>query len=334
MTNEEKYPLIALDTLLSSSEENIRVIIRTRPLNKREIKNKEFTCLQEGNLRENLSEIIIRKNDNHAESFRCNGVFMGNVSQQEFFRECGIIHLLNSTLQGYRSCAFAYGQTGAGKTHTIIGTSSALNCYDDDCGILGRSLVYLYERLDGMNVDYTVKISCLELYQEQIYDLLTEERDRAPLIIREHPTEGFFVDGSEAVECSNLKSAQKTINRALKSRHIGSHDLNHRSNRSHFITEISVEIPEQQSSGSLDEIYTVMGRMTFVDLAGSERLKSTNSNGKILQETGSINSSLYVLGKVISGLSKMTETTDYQKDVRHLCFTSSLCYRFHIVIAS
>jgi hypothetical protein len=72
----------------------------------------------------------------------------------------------------------------------------------------------------------------------------------------------------------------------------------------------------------LGEVYTVMGRMTFVDLAGSERLKSTKSSGKILQETGSINTSLYVLGKVIAGLSKRASSSDYQKDV---CASSSLC---------
>jgi hypothetical protein len=331
------------------SEENIQVIIRCRPLNQREVKNKETSCIstrQTAATAGTQNEIIIRKNEQNAESFRCHGVFMGQTPQDLFFHRSNIASLLDSAIQGYRSCIFAYGQTGAGKTHTIIGDSSTLDCQQENCGILGRSLLYLYGQLQllqneaqqregssasasgGGGGDYVVRISCLELYQENLYDLLVEERNRTSLAVREHPTEGFFVEGCELVECPTWKSAEKVINRALKSRHIGSHDLNHRSNRSHFITEISLEIPDHPASSSAapneEELYTVRGRMTFVDLAGSERLKSTNSAGKRLQETGSINSSLYVLGKVISGLSKMTDatigfTSDYRKDVSDPC---------------
>jgi hypothetical protein len=341
------------------SEENIQVIIRCRPLNARELKNKEISCISTRRAKEESSsqnEIIIRKNEQSAESFRCHGVFMGNTPQDRFFHRSNIASLLDSAIQGYRACIFAYGQTGAGKTHTIIGDSSTLDCQHENCGILGRSLLYLYGQLqlqtsdaqrrneaggDDKNKEYIVRISCLELYQENLYDLLVDERNRNSLPLREHPTEGFFVEGCEMIECQTWKAAEKVINRALKARHIGSHDLNHRSNRSHFITEISLEIPDHPASGvpahsrgqqqeeerDEEELYTVKGRMTFVDLAGSERLKNTNSAGKLLQETGSINSSLYVLGKVISGLAKsqsqsqqlgstdLNSASDYRKEV-------------------
>ena len=347
------------------SEENIQVIIRSRPINSREItstnnkeggvRNEIRSCISSRN---NNKEIIIytnphsnthsnnssnnklnsnnkqQSNNNNnnnkiAESFRCDGVYTGNISQIDFFNSCGIKNLIDSTLNGFRSCIFAYGQTGSGKTHTIIGPTSQLDCESESCGILGRSLVYLYEKLQHLNNEFTLHISCLELYQENVYDLLVEERERVSLAVREHPTDGFFVEGCQIIECPTIKLAIKVINKALKSRQVGSHDFNHRSNRSHFILELSLELPGQHQSqssqssssglvvGNNDE-YTAMGKITFVDLAGSERLKDTNSSGKILQEAGFINSSLYVLGKVISGLSKAVDVTDYRKDVRFL----------------
>ena len=204
----------------------------------------------------------------------------------------------------------------------MIGSMSSISTQDESTGILGRSMHYLFTRLESLNIVYAVRIACLELYQENIYDLLAEEKDRVSLSVREHPKDGFFVDGCLVTPCKTLKAALKTVDKALRSRQVGSHDYNHRSNRSHFITEVYIDLPGQgahmkggrveQAAGmgglyddmEADREYTVMGRMTFVDLAGSERLKETNSKGRVLQETGSINKSLYVLGKVISGMAR------------------------------
>ena len=135
------------------------------------------------------------------------------------------------------------------------------------------------------------------------------------LPVRENPSEGFFLEGSKAIECATRKAAFKVIDSAMKNRHIGEHDMNSRSSRSHCLTEINISIPTtRDTSESVDDMndydddiakkrnYVVLGRMSLVDLAGSERLKSTKSTGKVLQEAGFINKSLYVLGKVIAGL--------------------------------
>jgi hypothetical protein len=210
----------------------------------------------------------------------------------------------------------------------MIGPKSTLQLNHSDCGLLGRSLLHLYHQLNDLNMEYIVRISCVELYQEQLYDLLGEDKgapgERPSLSLREHPKHGFFIERCQLISCHTVSDAKRVIEKALRCRQIGSHDMNHRSNRSHFITDISVELPGQtlrhqkntllndeialaSSSGEpLDENreYTIMGKVSFVDLAGSERLKDTRSTGKVLHETGSINSSLYVLGKVISSLSK------------------------------
>mmetsp|Transcript_2699 Transcript_2699/g.4059 ORF Transcript_2699/g.4059 Transcript_2699/m.4059 type:complete len:912 (-) Transcript_2699:288-3023(-) len=314
---------------MNDKEENIQVVVRSRPLNSREKKKGEVCCVQATN---NEKEVLLRLNEKEAQAFRCSRVFSGKTTQEQFFNSCGIINLLDSAVGGFRSCAFAYGQTGAGKTHTVVGSSSHLDCGGDGGGIIGRSLVYLFSKLSSLNVEYTVRISCLELYQEHIYDLLTDERDRSSLPLREHPTDGFFVEGCLIVPCSTVRAACKTIEKALRNRQIGSHDYNLRSNRSHFITEVFIDLPGQGAhlrgnnvenvpgmGGLYDDMeddreYTVMGRMTFVDLAGSERLKDTKSSGKVLQEAGSINRSLYVLGKVIAGMSK-SHGAQHKKEV-------------------
>jgi hypothetical protein len=195
-----------------------------------------------------------------------------------------------------------------------------------DNGAIGRSIDYLFQKLIGSKLSFTFRLTCLEIYQDQVYDLLTDERDRVSLPVREHSKEGFYVEGCKMVPCATPKIAYRQVDCALKSRQVGSHNMNHRSNRSHFIVEMAVDVPPQRvmqsrehtnpalstagksdawSGADLDEMsLSLCGKITFVDLAGSERLKDTNSSGKMLQETGAINKSLYVLGKVISGLSR------------------------------
>jgi hypothetical protein len=169
-----------------------------------------------------------------------------------------------------------------------------------------------------------------------VYDLFAEGSERSALQIREHTTDGFFLEGCKMVTCTSYELACNAVSYAMQNRQIGSHEMNARSSRSHCITDIFIDVPSQaiakksdaQSSsaavGSRKETpshqhqqdiekgkekeketqreYTIMGKMTLVDLAGSERLKSTQSTGQVLHDAGFINRSLYVLGKVIAGI--------------------------------
>ena len=162
----------------------------------------------------------------------------------------------------------------------------------------------------------------MEIYHEHVFDLALPERSKSPLQVREHPETGFFADGCVKSEIRTVKDAVKMLDHAIKLRHTGSHEMNARSNRSHFLTELHVEISGESVSstnhnkgagataifGDLqkqlegDQGFDILGKMTFIDLAGSERLKATKSSGSMMQDTGFINKSLYVLGKVIAGL--------------------------------
>lgn len=214
--------------------------------------------------------------------------------------------------------------------------------HDKHGGLIVRSLQYIYNRLDQLKLKYRIKLSCMEIYQEHVFDLFAEERERVSLNIREHNVDGFFLEGLKYIECKDFTLACSVLDMAVKNRQVGGHELNHRSSRSHCLTDIYLEIisPQQtESSGelnqkkldindtTLEDLMTenyydtsrqhalmVRGKISLIDLAGSERLKNTNSTGKVLQEAGFINRSLYVLGKVIAGLVRTSGDLNH-KDV-------------------
>ena len=206
---------------------------------------------------------------------------------------------------------FAFGQTGAGKTYTMVGPGPSIG--EENCGLLSRSLDFLYNELNKKHIDYLVRISCLEIYHEQVYDLFSDERERSPLVMRESVTDGFYLEGCKLHTCKDYQYAEKLVDIAFRNRQVGGHDVNSRSTRSHCIIDIYIDTADSNKNNNNsntkkkkkddDKIeYKISGRLCLVDLAGSERLKSTNSKGKVLQEAGFINKSLYVLGKVIAGL--------------------------------
>ena len=314
-------------------EENIKVAVRIRPMQTLERKEGDIPCVKAS---EDGKEVQVKVGPLDASAYRCNQCFGNETSQSEFFNECGITELLDSTMKGYRSCAFAFGQTGAGKTFTMVGhpKGAAVSSHNREKqnGLISRSLEYLFQKLEAAGVQFTIKLSCLEIYHEQVFDLFAEEKDRTPLAVREHAADGFFIEGCKLVDCMNYAVANAAFEAAARNRQTGSHDLNSRSSRSHCLTEIHIEIPVTVGadggigggitnssepgvdSGLSQGEYMSRGKISLVDLAGSERLKTTKSTGKVLQEAGFINKSLYVLGKVIAGLIRTNGDLNH-KDV-------------------
>ena len=280
--------------------EAIQVVVRIRPIQKHEKAKGEKICVKPIS---DGKEIQIKTDTNEAIVYKCNQCFSRDTTQADFFVESTVTNLIDSAINGYRACVFAFGQTGAGKTYTVVGPSRSISPGEIDDGLIGRSLDYLFNRLDALNTRYNVRISCTEIYSENVFDLLTDEKHRSPLPVREHAVEGFFLEGSKMVSCLSFKQACSIIDIAMRNRHIAEHELNSRSSRSHCITEVYIDIPTEINEDEDDQIgkknkkamkkeYSLTGKLTMVDLAGSERLKSTKSSGKRLQETGFINKSL------------------------------------------
>jgi kinesin family member 12 len=288
----------------AAAAEPVRVVIRVRPMNKAERSVDSTAAVQV--VSDGAVQLDLGNESSY--SFACNGSFGEDTSQAAFFASSGIISLLDDTLAGYRATAFAHGQTSAGKTYTQLGSERASGTAQWDAehglGLLPRSLNYLFTQMQSLSAEgwlFNVRISCLEIYQENVYDLTVKgAHDRKSLVIREHPTLGFFVEG---LSCTNVRSeatASTLVSAALANRHVGSHSMNSRSNRSHTLVTIYVD------ARAADSAVIRSGRITFIDLAGSERLRADATIGKAHRESCHINKSLYTLGKVVQRISSNT----------------------------
>jgi kinesin family member 12 len=291
----------------TAAAEPVRVVIRVRPMNKAERSIDSTAAVQV--VSDRAVQLDLENESSY--SFACNGSFGEDTSQAAFFASSGIISLLDDTLAGYHATAFAHGQTSAGKTYTQLGSERASGTAQWDAehglGLLPRSLNYLFTQMQSLSAEgwlFNVRISCLEIYQENVYDLTVKgANDRKSLVIREHPTLGFFVEG---LSCTNVRSettASTLVSAALANRHVGSHSMNSRSNRSHTLVTVYVD------AQAADSAVIRSGRITFIDLAGSERLRADATTGKAHRESCYINKSLYTLGKVVQRIGSNTNNS-------------------------
>jgi hypothetical protein len=186
---------------------------------------------------------------------------------------------------------------GSGKTHTLIGKSGGDNSGE---GIIFRSIRHVFSMVSAGNRDVSIRVSCLEIYKDKTTDLLVTSKERNSLQLREHPKYGFFVDGLILEPCGDAAKALSTVAQSLRERHVGSHDRNERSSRSHCVIAVHADsLPRD-----VDSSPPTYGSLSLVDLAGSERPKETGSAGAALREAGHINKSLYTLGEVIKAMVK------------------------------
>lgn len=276
--------------------ESIRVCVRIRPLNQREISVGNTNCIDVQN-----PQLLALRMKTGVRQYAFHQIFDSNANQGEVFAETGINSLLESALEGYSCTVFAYGQTGSGKTYSMAGVEERLGradySSDDTDGIIPRAISYIWQRMSSRQERYYVKSGFFEIYNEQVRDLLNP--GSGVLHCRWNSKQGFFVEELMIVDCTNIDDLIAVLHEGMKNRKSGSHELNADSSRSHsilmiyFISEITSED---------GHTYKRYGKVYFVDLAGSERVKETKSSGGMLNETKNINKSLFTLGKVISSL--------------------------------
>ena len=308
-------PPIHHTTPSNSKIENIKCFLRCRPLTQNE-QSLGANCLTIS--QDNKSIILDCSTDNSKSEkiFSLDQIFPPNVAQEHIFTSI-CEPMLSSFLSGYNCTIFAYGQTGAGKTHTILGPLDAL--YDKvnpNHGLVPRILDYLFNKDNILkhnasanqsenDFTYSVKCSCMEIYQEQLIDLLTsssssESTQNEKLTIREDTSKSMmYVDNLTKVQIFDQQSAKDLLILGMNNRHVAITKMNAQSSRSHLIFTIFLEMIFDKGNG---KVITRNSRLNVIDLAGSERQKSTQAMGDRIKEAGNINKSLSILGNVINAL--------------------------------
>jgi len=304
-------PELELPTSASTSGDAIRVYLRVRPPNEREITHGFHQCIQA----DNTASITLLGNPPH--TFHFDAVGFTNTTQEDIFQTVGL-PITDKCLQGYNGTIFAYGQTGAGKTFTIQGATDE-NAKPEFKGLLPRVFNYLCEQIareerkGGGQVKYLCKASFLEIYQERIYDLL--EPQTLSLNIREDMKKGVYVDNLSEETITTAADCLRVMARGIQNRRVGETAMNRESSRSHCVFSLSIQ-STIQSNGVTRERFS---RFNMIDLAGSERQKSTAATGVRLKEASRINQSLSALGNVIMALVE----SDRSGKQRHVHYRDS-----------
>ncbi|ESP03749.1 hypothetical protein LOTGIDRAFT_136951 [Lottia gigantea] len=275
---------------------NIRVFCRVRPC----IKEDGFT---------NPSQIIVTydpfddgllfiANKTRSQVFELDKVFDEKVSQIEVFEE--VRSLVTSCVDGYNVCIFAYGQTGSGKTYTMEGPQN-------DPGINQRALQELFSETQerGIDWEYSISVSVLEIYNENIRDLLNDEGLKLEIKMKADGG-GLHVPGLKTVEVTSLNHVNQVFLTGQKNRATATTNLNEHSSRSHLILNIEVTGYNKTTNTR------TRGKLNLVDLAGSERVSRSGADGARLKEAQNINKSLSCLGDVIHSLRSKQNHIPYR----------------------
>ncbi|XP_053658047.1 osmotic avoidance abnormal protein 3 [Anopheles marshallii] len=283
--------------------ENVKVVVRCRPMSKREQQSNCKNVIQIDNALVNLDN----PNDANApqKSFQFDNAYGYAATTENIYSDI-CYSLVESVLEGYNATIFAYGQTGCGKSHTMQGTTYNLSAADpnnaNNIGIIPRSFEHIFEAISLANeLRYLVLVSYLEIYNETIRDLLQPQTQPAgSLQIKEIPGEGVTVQNLSLHTVHGMKECIELLELGAKNRMVGATLMNIESSRSHSIFSISLE--QMSTSVDGDGAAIKRGKLNLVDLAGSERQSKTGATGERLKEATKINLSLSALGNVISAL--------------------------------
>jgi kinesin family member 5 len=220
-------------------------------------------------------------------------VFGMDSRQHEVF-DYSIRSTVDDILNGYNGTVFAYGQTGAGKSYTMMGA----DIFDEESkGIIPRIVEQIFASIMASpgHMEYTVRVSYMEIYMERIRDLLAPQNDNLP--VHEEKNKGVYVKGLLEVYVSSVDEVYEVMRRGGQARAVAATNMNQESSRSHSIFVITI------TQKNMDTGTAKSGQLFLVDLAGSEKVGKTGASGQTLEEAKKINKSLSALGMVINALT-------------------------------
>ncbi|CAG07659.1 unnamed protein product [Tetraodon nigroviridis] len=286
---------------------SVKVAVRVRPFNSRET-GMDSKCIIQ--MSGNTTTILNPKQPKENKSFNFDYSYWSHTtpedsnyaSQMQVYKDIGEEMLLHA-FEGYNVCIFAYGQTGAGKSYTMMGRQEK-----DQQGIIPLLCEDLFTKINQGNNDnsmsYSVEVSYMEIYCERVRDLLNP-KNKGNLRVREHPLMGPYVEDLSKLAVTSYNDIQDLMDSGNKARTVAATNMNETSSRSHAV--FNIIFTQKKHDMETDNTSEKVSKISLVDLAGSERADSTGAKGTRLKEGANINKSLTTLGKVISALAEVNK---------------------------
>ena len=293
---------------------NIKVVVRVRPFNNRELdRNAKCIVQMKG------KQTVLQPPPDAADRLRsAKGGLDGQrtfkydksywsfnrsdphyAGQDNLFQDLGS-PLLDNAFQGYNNCIFAYGQTGSGKSYSMMG-------YGEEAGVIPNICRDMFERITSLqndpNLTCTVEVSYLEIYNERVRDLLNPTT-KGNLRVREHPSTGPYVEDLAKLAVRSFSEIENLMDEGNKARTVAATNMNETSSRSHAVFTLTLTQKRHDTETRMDT--EKVAKISLVDLAGSERATSTGATGARLKEGAEINRSLSTLGRVIAALADLS----------------------------
>jgi len=289
--------------------ENIQVALRVRPLNAKEAQDQDPQIW-------NVSEKTVSLQEAFLQVLKDTNRLAGNLESFNYgkdysdfcFKDSSNFQLykgvaskaVSAFLKGYNSTIFAYGQTGSGKTYTMMGNKSNELVCNEEKGIVLHGLEHIYSEVSQTSdKDFQMSCSYIEIYNEQVYDLLGSSKFKGDILsVNEDPQRGFYVKNLSCPSFQRIEEVMEFIEIGEENRRTAATAMNHQSSRSHTIFQVHAKAVSYIEEST----FTTQSVINFVDLAGSERVSNLQSD-KLLKEGKHINTSLFYLCQVINTLS-------------------------------
>ncbi|XP_063876527.1 kinesin-like protein unc-104 isoform X4 [Scylla paramamosain] len=305
---------------------SVKVAVRVRPFNNREIARESKCIIEMGG----KTTIITNPkappgSKDGSKSFNFDYSYWSHnvndpsfASQQDVFRDIGE-EMLEHAFEGYNVCIFAYGQTGAGKSYTMMGKQE-----EGQEGIIPLICKDMFNRIadtTDQELQYSVEVSYMEIYCERVRDLLNPKKQNN-LRVREHPLLGPYVEDLAKLAVTTYEDIQNLIDEGNKARTVAATNMNETSSRSHAV--FTIVLTQRRDDTTTKLTSERVSKISLVDLAGSERADSTGAKGTRLKEGANINKSLTTLGKVISGLAEVASKPNKKRKGEFIPYRDSV----------
>ncbi|KJZ77360.1 hypothetical protein HIM_03084 [Hirsutella minnesotensis 3608] len=295
-------------------ETNINVVVRCRGRNEREVKENSAVVVRTEGVKGKLVELDVGPNSLSNKTYNFDRVFSPAADQNMVFDDT-VKPILDEMLAGYNCTIFAYGQTGTGKTYTMSGDmAETLGMLSVDAGIIPRVLQQLFRKLELDDTENCVKCSFIELYNEELRDLLSIEESAKLKIFDDVSRKGHagtIIQGMEEKHIKNASEGIKVLQDGSLKRQVAATKCNDLSSRSHTVFTITAYVKKTNEHGVDD--FVSAGKLNLVDLAGSENIQRSGAENKRAAEAGLINKSLLTLGRVINALVDRSSHIPYRE---------------------